>query len=459
MNRSTRGTSQRRIPRVATGASRQSYETDRSRRLLLSLARNAARLFSLALVLLLSCSPGHERLEVWGLGREGEVIAELIPEFERRNPGIRVAVQQMPWTAAHEKMLIAHVGEATPDLAQMGNTWIPEFVQIGALEDLTPRAAASQVVRADDYFPGIWQTNVVDGALYGIPWYVDTRVLFYRRDLLAQAGASGPPKTWSEWKDLCAKLRAVMPEGKWPILLPTNEWPQPVILALQSGAPIIIDGRRGAFREPRFARAYDFYLDFFRRGYAPKVSHHEIANVYQQGAEGWFAMYITGPWNIGEFRRRMSPEAYAQWATAPIPSPDPAVYPGGSTAGGSSLVLFKSSKKKEAAWKLVEFLSAPEQQIRFAELSGNLPARRAAWTSPVMQEDPRTEAFRLQLENVIPTPVIPEWEQIATMIFEIGEQTIRGRYTGAQALAMMDAKADRTLEKRRWVLEQKEKGR
>ncbi|MHB0968755.1 MAG: sugar ABC transporter substrate-binding protein [Thermoanaerobaculia bacterium] len=448
--------SARRTPGATAEAGRESKETDRSRRPLLSFARSAARLVSVSVVLLLSCSPDHERLEVWGLGREGEVIAELIPEFERRNPGIRVAVQQMPWTAAHEKLLTAHVGEATPDLAQMGNTWIPEFVQIGAVEDLTPLVAASEVVRPGDYFPGIWQTNVVDGALYGIPWYVDTRVLFYRRDLLASVGASEPPKTWSEWKALCAKLREVMPEGRWPILLPTNEWPQPVILALQAGAPIIADGRRGAFEEPRFARAYDFYLDFFNRGYSPKISHHEIANVYQQGAEGWFAMYITGPWNIGEFRRRMPPEAYAQWATAPIPSIDPKVFPGASTAGGSSLVLFKDSKKKEAAWKLIEYLSAPEQQIRFAGLSGNLPARRSAWNSPVMHEDPRMEAFRVQLENAVPTPLVPEWEQIATMIFEIGEQTIRGRYTGTQARALMQDKADRILEKRRWVLEQKE---
>src|SRR5437879_2230508 len=65
----------------------------------------------------------QDRLKFWGLGREGEVVAQLMPEFERRT-GIRVDVQQIPWTAAHEKLLTAYVGETTPDLAQMGNTWI-----------------------------------------------------------------------------------------------------------------------------------------------------------------------------------------------------------------------------------------------------------------------------------------------------------------------------------------------
>jgi multiple sugar transport system substrate-binding protein len=92
-------------------------------------------------LLVLTCTTSGDRiekLEFWGLGREGEVVAELIPEFERRNPGIHVEVQQMPWTAAHEKLLTAHVGEATPDIAQMGNSWIPEFHAVNALEDLSP---------------------------------------------------------------------------------------------------------------------------------------------------------------------------------------------------------------------------------------------------------------------------------------------------------------------------------
>src|SRR5260221_8506635 len=95
---------------------------------------------SLFVSLILGCSSRpsdhREHLEFWALGSEGELVARLIPEFERRNPGIHVVVQQIPWSAAHEKLLTAYVGESTPDLAQMGNTWMPEFVAIGALDDL-----------------------------------------------------------------------------------------------------------------------------------------------------------------------------------------------------------------------------------------------------------------------------------------------------------------------------------
>src|SRR5207249_8954935 len=119
-------------------------------------------------------------------------------------------------------------------------------------------------------FPGILDTNVIDGVTYGVPWYVDTRVLFYRRDLLAAAGHPDPPRTWAAWSDAMARLKARAGPERYAILLPLREWQPPVILALQLGAGLLRDGDRyGDFRSPAFRRAFDFYLDLFRRGLAP----------------------------------------------------------------------------------------------------------------------------------------------------------------------------------------------
>ena len=149
------------------------------------------------LAALLACAPrGDSRvtLHFWALGREGEVVKDLMPEFERRNPGIHVEVQQIPFLNAHEKLLTACVGHTTPDLAQVGNTWIPELANLRAIAALDERVRRSPGIAPADYFPGIWDTNVVDGTLRGIPWYVDTRLLFYRTDLLAAAGFVTVPR-------------------------------------------------------------------------------------------------------------------------------------------------------------------------------------------------------------------------------------------------------------------------
>jgi multiple sugar transport system substrate-binding protein len=403
--------------------------------------------FLISAFLIASCSihPNEERLKFWGLGHEGEVVAQLLPEFTKRT-GIHVDVQQIPWSAAHEKLLTAYVGNSTPDVAQMGNTWIPEFNAVRALEDLRPFLARG-TVRRENYFPGIWATNEVNGVVYGVPWYVDTRVVVYRTDLIPT-----PPKTWDEWLATMERLRAQRPNS-YGILLPTNQWDEVTILALSNGASLLnADGTRGSFRDPKFAQAFHYYIDIFRRGYAPELSNTQIANIYQSFALGEFAMYITGPWNVGEFRKRVPAEMQSKWSTAPMPAPRLEQYPGNSMAGGASLVLFRESKKKDAAWKLIEFLSEPAQQVRFYELTQDLPAHRDAWRAPQVANDPPLAAFRQQLEHVSPLPRVPEWEQIATQIYQDGEATIRRRMTVEQALADLDAKADHILAKRRWVV-------
>lgn len=416
----------------------------------------------LALVALLALGCADARadapieLRFWGMGREGEVVAQLIPEFERRNPGIRVRVQQIPWTAAHEKLLTAFVGEATPDVTQLGNTWIPEFVALDALQPLDRLVAASSVVERPDYFEGIWATNMIGDTTYGVPWYVDTRVLFYRRDLLAAAGYDSVPTTWAGWREAMTAMKARMGPRQWPALIPTNEWPQPVIFGLQAGATLLNpEGTRGAFSSPEFKEAFRFYVDLFRSGLAPAVSSNEISNRYQEFARGNVAMMITGPWEIGEFRNRMPPELADAWMTAPLPGPEG---PGVSMAGGASLVLFRRSRHPEAAWKLIEYLSEPATQQRFFAQTGNLPSRRSAWQDSALASNPYLPAFREQLERVQPLPKVPEWESIATRIFEYGERAVRGRDQSDAALdrllAQLDRDVDRMLEKRRWMLAQ-----
>lgn len=398
----------------------------------------------------------RETLSFWGLGREGEVVRGLVSEFERENPGVRLVVQQIPWTSAHEKLLTAFVGKSTPDVAQLGNTWIPELAAIGALEKLDGRVAGSAAAKPGGYFPGVWQTSLYDGAVYGIPWYVDTRVLFYRPDLLARAGFETMPRSWEKWREAMRKIKSLQDSAAHPILLPTNEWEQATILGLQEGSSLLSDnGTRGAFREPAFAAAAKFYADLFREDLAPMVSYTQIGNVYQEFARGNLAFWMTGPWNLGEFRHRLTSSEQDLWMTAPLPAPRESDWPGTSFAGGSSLAVFRASRAKDEAWKLIEFLSRPRVQARFYALSGDLPARKEAWDEPSLAVDRKALAFRAQLEHVSPMPRVPEWEQIAQKIVEDLEPAVRGRESVPGALARLDTDVDRILEKRRWMLARK----
>jgi multiple sugar transport system substrate-binding protein len=389
------------------------------------------------------------------MGREGEVLSQLIPGFEKEHPSIRVEVQQIPWTAAHEKLLTAYVGEATPDIAMLGNTWVPEFVALNALAPLDSFVERSKEIRRDDFFPGIWKTNVVDGKTYGIPWYVDTRLIFYRTDLLANAGYREFPKTWAEWMNAMKKMKSRMSDKQFPMLMPTNEWPQPVVFGIEAGSTILRDGGRfGAFEEPAFRKGFDFYLNFYRQGLASPVSSSQVSNLFQEFERGNIAMYMSGPWYIGEFKSRLDSVTQKKWMTAPMPGLNG---PGVSMAGGSSLSLFNGSKHKAEAWQLMEYLSRPEVQLEFYRLTGDLPPRKTAWQDTALANNKYTKAFRDQLERVVPLPQVPEWEEIATTIFEHGEQAIREAKTVDQTLADLDKEVNAMLEKRRYLLDRAKK--
>ena len=189
-----------------------------------------------------------------------------------------------------------------------------------------------------------------------------------------------------------------------------------------------------------------------RDGLAPPVANNEVANLYQEFARGTFAMYITGPWNLGEFRRRLPDELQDDWATAPLPGPGcrhsgrvagRRIEPGGVpsfAAQGSGLAAGRIPHPARAAGSLLP------------------PDRRSAgppnaWSDPALAADPMVAAFRDQLEHVVPTPKIPEWEQIATRIWEADRSRPSGaRRPAADALAELDADVDRILAKRRWLL-------
>ncbi len=415
----------------------------------IGLSRRLA-LVQLAAGSLAACSASDAALRFWAMGREGEVVQTLTPAFS--HPGTPITVQQLPWTAAHAKLLTAFAGGDLPDLCQMGNTWIAEFVALGALQRLDGAVAASQVVHPADGFAGIWATNRIGKSLYGVPWYVDTRLLFYRRDLLDKVGQAAAPQTWGDWLEAMSAIKSLVGPGAYAALLPLNE-PEPLlILALQQGDPLLRDGGgRGNFQSAGFRKALAFYAEIFARGLAPPASDTQIGNLYDEFARGYFSFYVSGPWNLGEFRRRLAPERQDIWMTAPMPGP---VGPGVSLAGGASLVVFARSPHKDVAWPLIEFLSTPQIQNRFYALTGDLPARRDAWDAGALAADPKAAAFREQLSRVTPTPQVPEWEAIATQMQLVAEQMVRGGLTVDAATAEMDRRADALLAKRRWMLAQ-----
>jgi multiple sugar transport system substrate-binding protein len=410
-------------------------------------------------VLFISCSDKTEStktIKFWAMGTEAEYISKLIPEFEKENPTIKVKVQQIPWTAAQEKLVTAFASDNTPDACQLGNTWVPQFAALNAIVPLDSFLDSSKQIKEEKYFSGIWQTNVMDNKVYGIPWYIDTRIIFYRKDVFERAGYKNPPKNWDELYDLSKKIKALFPsQDKYAIYLPTNEWAPFIIFGMEAGSTILKDNNTlGDFSGKAFKEAFEYLIKYPKNKLAP-IGISQVTNVYQAFAQEYFSMYISGPWNIPEFKKWMTGPLADKWMTAPMPGYK-TDYPGVSLAGGSSLVIFKNSKHKKEVWKFFEYLSRENIQIDFYKLLNNLPSVKQAWEDSLFRNDPYMKAFYLQFQNVRATPKIPEWEQIAfSKVQQYAELAARNVMSVDEALKNLDKDVDLILEKRRWIIEHK----
>ena len=408
--------------------------------------RDALGLIGAGAAALAGCTPrdGRPTLQFWAMGNEGAAVPKILPEFEAQS-GVRVVVQPQPWTSAHQKLLTAYAGNSLPDVSQIGATWISELTAIGALSP-TPAAAADLLT---DQFPAVLDTANIGGVSMATPWYVDTRLIYMRTDILRRAGYDAMPTDWAEWKRSMHAVKRAAGPGNYAILLPVNEFEQLLTLGLQVDEPLLIDeATRGNFASPGFISALAFYKSLFDEGLAPLASNTQISNVWTEFQRGYFSFYMSGPWSVGEFRRRLPPET--RWMTAGVPGP---IGPGASAPGGSSLAVFRSSPNQQAAWALVRYLLEPGVQAEFARITGDLPARRSAWSTPTVANDPYLKAFESQLARAEAVPKAPEWERIVTEMQIVAERMVRGEYTPQTAGAEINRRADRLLEKRRWMLD------
>lgn len=390
---------------------------------------------------------GDGALTIWAMGNEAASLPQLLAAMARFPTAPRVAVQALPWSAAHEKLLTGFAGGSLPAVGQVGNSWIAEMAAIGAIAPVPARAAGL----LDDQFAAVVETNRIGTAAWAIPWYVDTRLQFYRKDMFARAGHAAPPLDWAGWKRALHQVKRIAGDGNFAVLLPLNEFEQLLTIALSAGARLLRDGGgRGAFSDPEFKAALAFYKSLFDEGLAPVVSAAQVSNIWNEFARGWFSTFTSGPWTIGDLRRRLDPAMQDKWGTAPNPGPAGI---GSAAPGGSSLVVFAGAERDAAAWDLVAGLLAPETQLRFHRLTGNLPARRSVWRTAGIATDPIVAPFATQLDHATALPKVPEWERIVTEMQIVAERMVRGQYSVDEAAKEIDARADRLLEKRRWMLD------
>ncbi|MDQ3127766.1 MAG: sugar ABC transporter substrate-binding protein [Chloroflexota bacterium] len=361
-----------------------------------------------------SSGPVSGDLTVWAMGNEGTKLKTLADAFMKDNPDVKVSVTPVDWGQAVAKLQTAIAGGTTPDVSQMGTDMMGQFGATGAFETVPADIDKSA------YFESAWNTNIVDGAVVGVPWYVETRLLYYRKDIAEKAGITAPPATWDDLKTM-AKAMQEKGGAKYGISLGTKNWQEYFPFLWSNGGNVVDDAGKPVLNSPEAVEALTFYNSFFTEGLTPK-SVPEGFDITPAFVKGDYPMFFSGPWHLSLIKEAGGADFASKWAIAPMPKKASAT----SFLGGSNVVVYKNSKNKDAAWAFVKFLSDPKTQALWYTTVTDLPAVQAAWEDPTVAGDPNVKMFGEQLKDTKAQPVSASWSEVSSAINDTLEKMTTG---------------------------------
>lgn len=378
--------------------------------------------------------PATGTVKIWAMGTEGEKLPELIKGFKEANPDATVEVTAVPWQDYAKKIETAVASGSTPDATMVGSSDLASFVAGGGLE-----AVPEGLVDKKSFFPGAQGSSEIAGGTFAVPWYVETRALFYRKDL-ADAARLTAPESWDKFDGFAKGLQGQ--GAKWGFSASTGAaftWQTILPYMWQAGAQLTDEKRTQlTFDSPQALEGLKRYQSLFTSGIASQNGPVSLGEIEPKFVSGEVGSFISGPWEIGLLKQAGGEEFLNKVGLAPVPAG-----PSGNTSyiGGSHLAVFKNAKNRDGAWKLVRWLSKADTQEQWFKISGDLPAVQSAWDSKALSSDPYLKVFGKQLENAQNAPAVTTWTQIGALIDAEAEKVAKGASTPEEAQAAIQSGA------------------
>jgi multiple sugar transport system substrate-binding protein len=351
------------------------------------------------------------------------VIAELTAQFEKENPNIKVEITDLTWSDGHEKIVVAFSSNTAPDILELGSDWVPEFSYEGVLADVTLEA---DKIKSDHL---MWKPAIVNNVIFGFPWILDTRVLFYNKDLMKKAGLdpNHPPQTWNELLDACKKTNKFKPQfyGFGANAFERHRLYKKFLPFLWANNANILsdDFKTCVINSPEAKEALGFYKELCNSGIIDIQSR--LDEMFAQGKIGFV---ISGGWLLKNIQANYSD---LDFGVALIPKPSENKGIPASFAGGEFLVINDRSKNKQEALKFIEFLIQKENSLKLCQTIGSaLPSAKGSY----YQGNENLKIFQEQLNSAFSPPAHPKWVYMEEIIEKKIEQVMYDKKTPDQAL-------------------------
>ena len=340
-------------------------------------------------------------LTVWVMGDSGTNFEKLVAPFTK-STGIAVKVVAIPWDSVNQKLTTAVASGSGPDVVQIGLSSLRTFADAGALMNLNKKLSTYPNLAPGKFENGVaGKATAIKGKIVSVPWIADTRVLFYRSDLLKAAGINNPPKTWEQWR-ADAKTLTNSTTGKYGYYIPQWDNALPVVLTWSAGGDVIDKNGNVDLNTPAFRKAVDLYTGFHADKSVPANSDFDQTQGFISGT---IAMLISGPY-LAKAIKNSAPDLAGKWNVATLPTGKTNT----SLFAGSNLGVWHNTKKPIGSLKLLDFLSKPSTQLKWYDISGDLPTVKAALSNSQFRSDPLVKVYTEQLKNARLLPLISNYD-------------------------------------------------
>lgn len=384
-------------------------------------------------------------------------LTDYVEQFTEET-GIKVDMTVAPENEYRTKLLQQAAANNTSDVALVDGQWIPEFAKRDYLVNLSPWWTSEF---ENNLFAFAADGSKVNGEPMAIWWHTGPWSLYYRQDLLSEAGYSEPPKTWDELVEVAQEL-TVDRNGDgvidtYGLGLPgaDNEVTSTSLLPWfwGSGGRLVNDAGEVAFHQGRDREAMINMLSFIDKlVHEYKVVPESIpslsfTDVEAQFSSGEVAMAILGNWHYASIQDTADEQIASNIGLSMIPAPEgqePV-----TTAGGWAMGMFAEGEaKQEAAWKWMEYWTTSDIQKVLVEEVGQMTAYKPVYETESLRDDTVIQRFYEQLKYGHTRPAVPFYgvmsQEFRSMVQAVASDT-------KEPAAAVDEGAQKTIEKAKQI--------
>ena len=360
-------------------------------------------------------------------------VRAMTEAFTKGNPDIKVNLEFVPYEGLHDKTVLAQGAGNAYDVVLFDVIWPAEFAANNVLVDVTSKITDEMKAGV---LPGAWTTVKYDGKFYGMPWILDTKYLFYNKEILAKAGIANPPKTWEE---LAADAKIIKDKG----ILATPiawSWAQAeaaicdyTTLVSAFGGDFLKDGKP-AFQSGGGLDALKYMVDSYTSGITNPNSkeflEEDVRKVFENG-DAAFALNWTYMYNMANDPK----DSKVAGKVGVVPAPGVAGKSEASAVNGSmGLGVTTVSKHQDEAWKYVVFMTSQATQNAYAKLS--LPIWASSYEDPAVTkgQEELIAAAKVGLAAMYPRPTTPKYQEISVALQQAIQEALLGQSSPEDAL-------------------------